>query len=85
MYTYYRHDFYIFRSISPFCKTSGSGSDSYIILTTQKTDDTVLSDDYGTPARNTNSSDDADFLADMFDRTAQVYRHHLRYVCGIHK
>jgi hypothetical protein len=87
MCRYYKLHFYIFRSIShrKFYKTSGSGSENYITTATHTTDDTFLADDYGTPTGNTNSSCDADFLADMFDRTTQVYHHRLRYVCGIHK
>lgn len=78
---------YIWRSSSPTptCKTSASASEDYITVTPGKYEEEFLSEDYGTLTGNTNSSSDADFLADMFDRTAQVYHHHLRYVCGICK
>jgi hypothetical protein len=78
---------YIWRSSSqrPTYKTSASASKDYISVTPGKYEEGFLSEDYVTLTGNTNSSSDADFLADMFDRTAQVYRHHLRYVCGIRK
>jgi hypothetical protein len=76
---------YIWRSSSqrPTYKTSASTSKDYITVTPKKNEEGFLSEDYCTLTENTNSSSDADFLADMFDRTTQVYRHHLRYVCGI--
>jgi hypothetical protein len=78
---------YILRSASrrPTYKTFASATKNYITVTPGKIEEVFLSEDYVTPTGNTNSSSDADFLADMFERTAQVYRHHLRYVCGIHK
>jgi hypothetical protein len=78
---------YILRSASrkPTYKTSASASKNYITVTPGKNEEVFLSEDYVTPTGNTNSSSDADFLADMFDRTAQVYCHHLRYVCGIYQ
>jgi hypothetical protein len=78
---------YIWRSSPqrPTQKTSASVSKDYIPVTPRKYEEGFLSEDYGTLTGNTNSSSDADFLADMFDRTAQVYHHHLRYVCGICK
>ncbi|KDR23795.1 hypothetical protein L798_11373 [Zootermopsis nevadensis] len=74
----------IVRSISyrKLYNTLGSGSEKCATATTQITDDNFLADDHGTPAGNTNSSSDADFLADMFDKTAQVYHHHLRAVAN---
>lgn len=78
---------YIWRSSSrrPTYKTSASASKDYITVTPGINEEGFLSEDYGTLTGNTNSSSDADFLADMFDRTSQVYRHHLRYVGGIRK
>jgi len=64
----------------PTHKTSASASKDYISVTPGKYEEGFLSEDYVTLTGNTNSSSDADFLADMFDRTAQVYRHHLRAV-----
>jgi hypothetical protein len=73
---------YIFRSVShrKLYKTSGSRSQNYITTTTQTTQKSSLSDDYDTPTGDSNPSICADFLADMFDRTAQVYHHNLRYI-----
>lgn len=78
---------YILRSVSrrPTYTTFASATKNYITVTPGRIEEEFLSDDYVTPTGNTNSSSDADFLADMFERTAQVYRHHLRYICGIHK
>jgi hypothetical protein len=83
--TIYKMCSYILRSVPrrPSYKISASGSKNYITVTTQQNQERILSEDYGTPTGNTNSSSDADFLADMFDRTPQVYHHHLRYVCDI--
>jgi hypothetical protein len=80
---------YIFRSVShrKVYKTSGSSSQNYIITTTQTTEESFLSDDYVTLTGDSNPSSCADFLADMFDRTSQVYHHHLRYmyeICRFH-
>lgn len=80
---------YIFRSVShrKLYKTSGSRSQNYITTTTQTTQKSSLSDDYDTPTGDSNPSSCADFLADMFDRTAEVYHHHLRYIhemCTFH-
>jgi len=78
---------YIWRSSSqtPTPKTTASASKDYISVTPGKYEEGFLSEDFVTLTGNTNSSSDADFLADMFERTAQVYRHHLRYVCGVRK
>lgn len=73
---------YIFRSVShrKLYKTSDSRSQNYITITSQTTQKSSLSDDYDTPTGDSNPSSSADFLADMFDRTAEVYHHHLRYI-----
>ncbi|PNF15141.1 hypothetical protein B7P43_G15570 [Cryptotermes secundus] len=68
-------------------KTSDSRSQNYITVTTQTAQKSSLSDDYDTPTGDSNPSSCADFLADMFDRTAEVYHHHLRYIyemCTFH-
>jgi hypothetical protein len=56
-------------------------SQNYITMTTQSSEESLLSTEDSDP------SGCADFLADMFDKTAQVYHHHLRYMyemCTLH-